>query len=75
MYNGRNEDTYSLSRKLSSTSTICSIRLFALSSSLPTVMRIGLVRKVDASRRTDSGHVAETGYDQLSILNTQVLQK
>ncbi len=40
---------------------LCSIRLFALSSSLPTVILTESVRKVDASRRTLSGQVAETG--------------
>jgi hypothetical protein len=38
----------------------CSILLFALNSSLPTVTFTASVKKVEASLLTDSGHVAET---------------
>lgn len=52
--------THSFWKDWSRTSTICSIRLFADSSSDPTVMRTGSLRNVAAKRLTDSGHVAET---------------
>jgi len=52
--------THSFDRSSSNTSTLCSTRLFAVRSSLPTVTLIGLRWNVLASRRTASGHVALT---------------
>ena len=52
--------THSLDRSSSNTSTLCSTRLFAVKSSLPTVTLTGLRWNVLASRRTASGHVALT---------------
>lgn len=57
---GEEDSTDSFCLGSSMTSTICSIRLFAVSSSLPTVTLMGSFRKVLASRLTDSGQVAET---------------
>lgn len=62
-------DAYSFDRTSSKTSTICSTRLLAVKSSLPTVTRTGSCWKVLARRRTASGHVALTdiGDEYLSI--------
>lgn len=59
-------DTYSLDRESSKTSTLCSTRLLAVRSSLPTVTRTGSLWNVEASLRTASGHVALTARADVS---------
>jgi len=59
------KETHSLPNG-SNTSTICSILLLAESSSDPTVIRTGSLRKVAAKRLTVSGHVAETVHQHVA---------
>ena len=54
--------THSFCRDSSNTSMLCSTRLLAVRSSLPTVTRTGFFWNVLANRRTASGHVALTGF-------------
>lgn len=54
------ERAYSFDRASSKTSRICSTRLLAVRSSLPTVTLTGFRWNVLAKRRTASGHVALT---------------